>query len=260
MMLHAADAVQQGHQKILVRTVDTDVLVLAVATFFQLPFQRQLEFWVAFGTGKHLRFIAVHELASSLGPENSKALPVFHAFTGCDTVSCFAGRGKKTAMEAWKAYPDVTSAFMMLASPPCHITEEYMKVLERYVILLYDRTSDKFQVNDARKQLFSQKGKALESIPPTRAALVEHTKRASYQAGHCWGQALLPQPQLPSPQDWGWTHTSDGWQPYWTSLPEVTKSCRELVRCGCKKGCRGKCSCIKADLSCTALCACACTV
>ena len=38
-----------------------------------------------------------------------------------------------------------------------------------------------------------------------RAALVEHTKRAAYQAGHCWRQALVPSRVLPSPQEWGWT-------------------------------------------------------
>ena len=31
MILHAADAVQEGHRKIVLRTVDTDVLVLAIA-------------------------------------------------------------------------------------------------------------------------------------------------------------------------------------------------------------------------------------
>ena len=31
MILHAADAVQEGYRKIVLRTVDTDVLVLAIA-------------------------------------------------------------------------------------------------------------------------------------------------------------------------------------------------------------------------------------
>ena len=30
MMVHAADAVKSGHRRILIRTVDTDVVVLAV--------------------------------------------------------------------------------------------------------------------------------------------------------------------------------------------------------------------------------------
>ena len=110
----------------------------------------------------------------------SKSLPVFHTFTGCDTVSCFAGRGKKTAFTVWKSYPAVTDAFLQLATTPTPlVSEACMIYLERFVILLYDRTSNKANVNEARKQLFAQKGRAYDAIPPTRAALLQHT--------HCWG-------------------------------------------------------------------------
>ncbi|KAK3737278.1 hypothetical protein QZH41_007347 [Actinostola sp. cb2023] len=258
MLLHAADAVQQGHHKILIRTVDTDVLVLAVAIVQHLQQQEQrLELWLAFGTGLHLHYLAVHEISRSLGLEMSEALPVFHAFTGCDTVSCFGGRGKKTALAAWKSYPEVTNAFLSLAHSPTEVSLECMAHLERFVILLYDRTSTKREVNEARKQLFAEKGRSFDAIPPSKAALLEHTKRAAYQAGHCWGQTLTASPILPSPDEWGWTLKADVWQPFWTVLPDVTKSCRELVRCGCKRGCRGiSCSCVKANLRCTALCSC----
>ena len=118
MLLHVQDALQQGHKKILLRTVDTGVLALAVAFLQQVTEGEHLDLWVAFGTGNNFRYIATHEIATKLGPEVSKALHVFHAFTGCDTVSCFGDRGKKTALEAWKSYPDVTDAFLALAHKP----------------------------------------------------------------------------------------------------------------------------------------------
>ena len=122
------------------RTVDTDVLVLAIALARSL--QEQQELWVAMGSGSHLCYIAAHEISHSLGSEMSKSLPVFHAFTGCDTVSCFAGRGKKTAFTVWKSYPAVTDAFLQLATTPTPlVSETCMIYLERFVILLYDRTS-----------------------------------------------------------------------------------------------------------------------
>ena len=65
-----------------------------------------------------------------------------------------------------------------------------MELLQRIVILMYDRTSNKTNVNDARKALFSNKGKTLDLIPPTLTALYEHTKQAALQAGHYWGQYL----------------------------------------------------------------------
>ena len=62
MLLHAADAVQCGFTKILLRTVDTDVLILAVAFAEELQeFQgnQTIELWVGFGTGAHLRLACV---------------------------------------------------------------------------------------------------------------------------------------------------------------------------------------------------------
>ena len=254
MLLHVQDAVQRGHKKILLLTVDTDALVLKVAVLYQLREHEQLELWVAFGTGTHLRYIPAHDISRNLGSQVSKALPVIHAFTGCDTVSSL--RGKKTALEVWKSYPEVTTAFLTRAHNPSEVSNSCMELLEHFVVLLYDRTSSKTAVNEARKRMFPQKGRALHAIPPTRAALVEHTKHATYQAGHWWGQVLTPSPVVPCPQEWGWTLEEGIWKPFWTTLPEVTKLCHELVWCSCKKGCQARCSCVKAGLRCTALCTC----
>jgi len=35
---------------------------------------------------------------------------MFHALTGCDTVSAFAGRGKRTAWTVWESFPELTKA------------------------------------------------------------------------------------------------------------------------------------------------------
>ena len=96
-MLRIADATERGFNKILVRTVYTDVIVLAAATVQELG---MIEIWVAFGMGKDLRYVPVHEISASLDPRKSLALPVFHAFTGCDTVSHFAHVGNKNCVES----------------------------------------------------------------------------------------------------------------------------------------------------------------
>ncbi len=115
MLLHAVDAARKGFKKITLLTVDTDVVVLAIAHVSELGIE---ELWVAFGTGKNFRYIPAHEIAKSLGPDKSKALPVLHAFTGCDTVSTFATRGKKTAWDTWNAFDMATEAFMALSKAP----------------------------------------------------------------------------------------------------------------------------------------------
>ena len=254
MMLHVSHAARHGHNKIMIRTVDTDVVVLAVSVVHHL--QPENELWIAFGTGKGFRYLAAHEIAARLGPDKAQALTMFHSLTGCDTVSSFASHGKKTAWAVWNVLPELTDALLKLSSAPSEIPEEVLHTIERFVILLYDRTSPYTDIDKARKKLFARKNN-VELIPPTKAALEEHVKRAAYQGGHVWGQVLLPAPELPAATSWGWIKSEDGLHdPHWTRLPQAAQSCRELLSCKCKMGCVNRCKCKKAALECTALCLC----
>ena len=135
IFVHVADAVKSGITKILIKTVDTDVVVLAISVVHQLNLN---ELWVALGVSSSLRYIPAHEIANSLGPQKSRSLPVFHTYSGCDTVSAFHGKGKKSAWNTWSNFGDVTSAFQILSDSPASITEEVIKLLERFTILMYD--------------------------------------------------------------------------------------------------------------------------
>ena len=92
MMVHVADAVDKGHNSIMIRTVDTDVVVLAVAGVHTLGIK---ELWVSFGTGKNHKILPTHRYASALGPVRSRSLPIFHALTGSDTTSFLPGMERK---------------------------------------------------------------------------------------------------------------------------------------------------------------------
>ncbi|XP_065060733.1 uncharacterized protein LOC135687992 [Rhopilema esculentum] len=154
LIVHARDATLSGHRRILIKSNDTDVVVLAVsvAGFIQAD-----EVWVTFGSGKNMRYIPAHIVAKSLGTDKASALPVFHALTGCDTVSFFGGRGKKTAWEIWKIFPQLTPVLMTLkAAPTTEALSSLMPLLERFVVLLYDRTSSLNRVDEARQELFSK--------------------------------------------------------------------------------------------------------
>ena len=64
-----------------------------------------------------------------------------------------------------------------------------MAIIDKFVVLMYDRTSNTAEVNI---QLFSKKDESLESIPPTQDALKLHAKRAINQVSFGWNQALIP--------------------------------------------------------------------
>lgn len=254
MFLHAAYAASQGIRQAIVVSSDTDVVVIAVSLIHSTGLQK---IWIAFGKGKDSRWIPIHEIASAMGPK-ALALPFFHAFSGCDTVSSFDGKGKKSAWQTWSIFDKVDATFVKLSSQPECLSEEDLQILEEFVVLLYDRSSSCVRVNETRLDLFARKQRAYDSIPPTRAALKEHVKRAAFQAGHIWSQSLVCNPVLPSPGDWGWMNMGGTWVPYWTELTAVAKSCQELTHCGCKMQCSGRCKCFKTGLRCTALCSCTC--
>ena len=62
IFLHVLDASSHGCNKIMIRTVDTDVLILAT-TAVQCLKPRIEELWVAFASGKTFRYLPTHEIA-----------------------------------------------------------------------------------------------------------------------------------------------------------------------------------------------------
>ena len=83
IFLYLSHAAQQGNSKAFIRTVDSDVVIIAVGHFSSLGV---MELWIGFGTGKAFQHIPVHEITQTLGPEKSLSCPLFHSFTGCDTT------------------------------------------------------------------------------------------------------------------------------------------------------------------------------
>ena len=138
----------------MLSTVDSDVLVLAVSSVVLLE---NTELWVAFGTGKHLRYIPAHDIATILGGEKAHALPMFHPFTGCNTVSSFAGRGKKTAFDIWKSINEVTAVLSTLSTNPWSFNDDFMCILETYVVFLYNRTCTETTADSGRKYILCSK-------------------------------------------------------------------------------------------------------
>ena len=183
MFVDVNDAITQDNfRSVLIRSVDTDVVVLAVNAAYRFS----VEIFVAFGTGNSFRCTEAHQLAQKLGPEKCIAILLFHSFTGCDTTSFFSARGKMSAWTVWGLFDDVTKVFCALPMNPENIHTE-MPVLERFVVLLYHKTNSKLEVNESLFELFSAMNRQIDNIPPTAASLVEHTKRAVLQA-NIWHQ------------------------------------------------------------------------
>ena len=215
------------------------------------------ELWIEYGKGKALKFIPVHEVVNSLDEISSKAVSFLHALSGCDTTSAVAGKGKLSFYNTWLQLPEITPTFAKLGNVTDVniVTDDDITQIERFFIVLYSPTLNTDNINTARRILFSQGSRALENIPPTFHCLQKHILRSCYQATN-WSNALLKERPSLDPLDWGWMKTDKGFIPLWSDLPDASKACRELIKCGCKKKCGGRCKCKKNELSCTELCAC----
>jgi hypothetical protein len=119
----------------------TDVVVLAISMFAKLD-----KLWIAFGKGKDLRWIPIHEISNALGPR-ALCLPFVHEFTSCETVSAFRGKGKRTAWQVWEIFDDATDTFFRLSQTPAVIDDQDMEFIEAFVVIMYDRTTTTFPIH-----------------------------------------------------------------------------------------------------------------
>ena len=272
MLLHVKHALAQGYKYLCIQSLDTDVLVILLGVFHQLWADYSFNDLVLESRReKDTKRVGIKGLAERLGQPLCQALPFLHTLSGSDTTSAFRGKAKKTAVSVLKGFPDAIRVFGDLFHHPFQRIDENsdaFNVIQRFVILMYSRTSEFEKVNDARLDMFFKNTQDVQTIPPTSNALLQHTRRAIFQAG-VWSRCLEPQQNLPSPEEFGWkktSHTSSVtpargtmpmWEPVWHTNGEATKEIRELIKCACTADCV-RCKCAKSNLRCTLLCKCSC--
>ena len=108
MLLHLKDFSATGHRKVSLKAVDTDVAVIAISLFHKLDLE---EFRIEFGSDVNLEWLPIHEYSENLGESMCQAMPVWFAFTGCDTVSAFFECGKMLPWNIFKSCSAAADAF-----------------------------------------------------------------------------------------------------------------------------------------------------
>ena len=86
IMLYTTHTDKNGHKKILIFTVDTDVVVLTVVLACTL--EEEAEVWMSFSMNKAFQFLAAHKMSGQYTLRKHRYL-MFHILTGFNTVSCF---------------------------------------------------------------------------------------------------------------------------------------------------------------------------
>ena len=175
-------------------------------------------------------------------------------------------RGKILCWKAWQECPAVTSAFLFMSSPSPSLPrlKRHMMVLQQYTSRLYREQADPLvssSVDKVRLDMIIYNGKSWDSIPPSSDALYFKSLRATYQAGHVWGNMLKKEIPDSSPLSWGWCIDSNNQlSVQYTSLPVISRSLTPLHLRSCKQLARGQCvtscSCAKSGNRCSKLCKC----
>ena len=156
------------------------------------------------GTRTRTRLVDIVKVAASVGVYVCRALIGMHAYTGCDTVSALAGKGKASALKLLTINREIQNTFLQLGQM-WDLSRELMDILEAFTCRLYAPKSSSTKVNDLRYDIFCAKRGEIEShqLPPCWDCLVKHAQRANYQAA-IWRRCLEQDPEVPSSVGRGW--------------------------------------------------------
>lgn len=103
--------------------------------------------------------------------------------------------------------------------------------------------------NSIRLECFNKSTNNIDvsKLPPTDLAIKQHALRVYLQCQD-WKSNKL------DPKQWGWEEKDGMLVPTYTTKPLLPDTYVKKFNCGCKTGCKKRCTCKKLGLSCSALC------
>ena len=185
LVRHVICCVETGCDPVVVRTVDTDVLVLMIS---HSPFMNEINnsrrvFATMGSNSKQIKVYDVIKLASTIRHTFWKGLPFFYAFNGCDTVSSMYNCSKTHSWDELFKQPNIPQlldVFAELSNQPVAVTSEHVDILEKFLVKVY--YSKKVLTNsltDERAAHFKRQASVnISQLPLSRLGLIEHIKRA----------------------------------------------------------------------------------
>ena len=213
MIAHAAAV--RSPATVVIRSADTDVLMITLSSISKIDENKTIYLETGLASKNTHKFINVTALSKELGVELSNSLAGFHAYTGCDQIPSFAGKGKLNPLKILKNNKSYQKAFAALGSSEI-IPDETLQQIEKYTCELYKitkHTDEKMnpEVDDARFQLFAskyepkKKTKAIlqvkgidgSSLPPCKSAFIQQVRRANcvssvWNVAHSFKSKMFP--------------------------------------------------------------------
>ena len=251
-------AIDEGAQCVKIICDDTDVFVLLMHYYHLFKWNCDV---LMEGTSGERRVISIREAVGQHSAD-IESLLALHALSGCDTVPQMSGIGKKKALNALRKGN--------LLQKLGNIDESLQSIVDeacKFITACYgvEKCSS---IASARYTLWNKKltnktAPLLKSLPATIEVLTENIKRAHFQTA-IWKHSHLQNPPTLDPIDYGWykdTFTSC-LMPVMipTGIKAAPAEVLKLIRCNCSSdspcGPTSRCSCSKAQMSCSEFCSC----
>ena len=225
LVLHALHAVN-SHENVIINSSDTDVAVICM----YISHMRSIDnLFILTGVGRNKRLIDI----SAIARKNADLAPYIiglHAFSGCDTVSSFSGKGKATVIKKLRSSEVAQKLFGQMGERFSE-TKSMLQLAEQVVCKLYSINAN--SVNAARYAVFCT-ASSESNMPPTEDALKFHLRRANYQAA-VWKRSDKARIDAPSPDGHGWKVDENSIEIIWTEKPIAPPTLLQLSSCKCVK-------------------------
>ena len=185
MLLHAKHA-SSNVGKMLISSPDTDVFIICSS----VNLLRDAELFFLTGVKSSRRVIDVDKISDDIYEDlNSceiskdivmKSLIGFHSFTGCDTISAFAGPGKVKPIKLMLKDEKYIKMFSRLGENT-NISTEILDSLIEFVCHMYGwKVYD--SVDEICYSMYCQITCRCQHLPPCAEVLELHVMKANYQA------------------------------------------------------------------------------
>ena len=128
MILHC---LHSDAEFLVVSCQDTDVFLLLVSHFDKMSCK---QLWMKAGTSKMPKYLPIHMIRENLKQTvpGVETILSFHAITGCDTVSYFAGHSKKTS---WKTFTEHHMLLRNLGNGD--LDDSTVRSVEKFICRIY---------------------------------------------------------------------------------------------------------------------------
>lgn len=89
---------------------------------------------------------------------------MLYVLIGCDIIFFFFGKGKRIVWDIWSVFFVVIDVLVDLFLVLENIFDDYMLLIERFVVFFYSRISIVLIVNEVRREFFLKKLRVIENI------------------------------------------------------------------------------------------------